>query len=228
MKNGEFKMQAIQGSGFEWIVPYLIHVGALCYLVCFLFRDQLWLRIFAVLGDLIYSAFYFTAADIPLWSAITYSGLNVAINLFMMAMILHDRRMLPLDDNDLRLYQSFQGMAPGDFRRLRKIGQWHKTDSDQTLATEGEALHQLYYVVDGEVEVKKGDRIIPVQAGLFIGEIAYLKNSPASATVVAKAGAHYISWSHEELKKIVTRHDSLKQSFANLLSADMALKVAKS
>jgi Cyclic nucleotide-binding domain len=221
-------MQTIQNWGFEWMVPYLIHVGALFYLVCFLFRDQLWLRIFAVLGDLVYTAFYFTAADVPLWSAIVYSGLNVAINLFMVAMILQDRRMLRLDDNDLRLFQSFQGMAPGDFRRLRKIGQWHKADDDRTLTIEGEALHQLYYVVDGEIEVKKGDRNIPVKAGLFIGEIAYLKNGPASATVVAKAGAHYISWTHADLKKIVTRNDSLKQSFSNLLSADLAMKVARS
>jgi hypothetical protein len=76
--------------------------------------------------------------------------------------------------------------------------------------------------------VRKGNRTLPVEAGVFIGEIAYLKNVPVSATVIAKPGAHYISWSHDDLKTIVTRHASLKQSFSNLLSGDMAMKVAKS
>jgi CRP-like cAMP-binding protein len=108
------------------------------------------------------------------------------------------------------------------------LGNWHKSDNSMILTTEGEALQQLYYVFDGEIEVRKGNRTLPVEAGVFIGEIAYLKNVPVSATVIAKPGAHYISWSHDDLKTIVTRHASLKQSFSNLLSGDMAMKVAKS
>lgn len=224
----EHTMALFQSQAYQWLVPLLIHIGAVCYLVCFLFRDQLWLRIFAVLGDIVYTAFYFTAADVPLWSAIIYSSLNVVINLFMIAYILNDRRMTTLADNDLRLYQKFQGMAPGDFRRLCKIGSWQKAEGDQVLTTEGSHLQQLYYIVEGEIEVKKGERIIPVKSGVFIGEVAYLKKTPASATVIAKAGSHYIAWSHDELKKIVARHESLKLSLGNLLSADLAMKVANS
>ncbi len=221
-------MQAIWDGGLAWTVPLLVHVGALCYLICFLFRDQLWLRIFAVLGDLLYSAYYFTVADLPLWSAIIYSTLNVAINLVMIAMIVQDRRQLPLDDNDLKLFQNFKGMTPGDFRRLRKIGTWHITDRDHALTQEGLALQHLYFVVEGNVEVKKGDRNVPVKSGLFIGEVAFLKDIPASATVTAKPGTQYIRWSHHELRNIVSRHDSLKQSLSSLLNADLAVKVANS
>jgi Cyclic nucleotide-binding domain len=221
-------MSFFQSSAFEWVIPYLIHIGALCYLVCFLFRDQLWLRVFAVLGDGIYSGFYFTAADVPLWSAIAYSSLNMVINIIMIGIIVNDRRMSSLEDHDLTLFQNFTGMSPGDFRRLRKIGTWQKLDVDETITHEGLPLQRLYYVVEGNVEVRKGDRIIPVNLGLFIGEVAYLKNAPASATVIAKAGTRYMSWAHDDLKKIVTRHESLKQSLSNLLSADLAVKVAKS
>jgi Cyclic nucleotide-binding domain len=217
-----------QSQAFEWLVPLLIHIGAVCYLVCFLFRDQLWLRIFAVLGDAVYTAFYFTVADVPLWSAIVYSSLNMLINLAMIGLILNDRRMLPLDDHDLTLYQSFTGMSPGDFRRLRKIGTWQMPDLDETITQEGQPLKRLYYIVEGDIEIRKGDRVFPVNSGLFIGEIAYLKNVPASATVIAKAGARYMSWTHEDLKLILSRHETLKQSLSNLLSADLAMKVAKS
>jgi hypothetical protein len=178
-----------------WLVPYLIHLGAMCYLVCFLFREQLLLRIFAICGDVFYTAYFFVAAGEPLWSALTYSSLNIVINVIMIGMIMQDRRHTPLADNDLKLYQSFTGMSPGDFRRLSRIGQWHNSKDEQTLTEEGKQLDKLYYVLEGDIEVRKGERNIPVEAGMFVGEIAFLKRVPASATVIAKPGTHYISWS---------------------------------
>jgi hypothetical protein len=206
----------------------LIHLGAILYLVCFLFRDQIWLRSFAILGDLVYTGYYFVAAGEPLWSAMIYSTLNMAINLFMLAMILRDRRQLPLGDNDLRLYQSFTGMTPGDFRRLTNIGSWHRAEEAVKLTEEGRGLDRLYFVLQGDLEVRKGDRLIPVADRIFIGEIAYLNRVPASATVTAKPGAHFISWAHHDLAKLTGRYETLRQSLSQLLSADMAMKVARS
>jgi Cyclic nucleotide-binding domain len=211
-----------------WLVPYLIHLGAMCYLVCFLFREQLLLRIFAICGDVFYTAYFFVAAGEPLWSALTYSSLNIVINVIMIGMIMQDRRHMPLADNDLKLYQSFKGMSPGDFRRLSRIGQWHNNKDTQILTEEGKQLDRLYYILEGDIELRKGERNIPVEAGMFVGEIAFLKCVPASATVIAKPGTHYISWSHEALNKASTRHDGLKQSLGLLLSSDLASKVARS
>lgn len=215
-------------TSVTWLIPYLIHLGAMCYLVCFLFREQLLLRIFAICGDIFYTAYFFVAAGEPLWSALTYSSLNIMINLFMIGMIMQDRRHMPLADNDLRLYQSFTGMSPGDFRRLSRIGRWHSNSNDQTLTEEGKPLDRLFYILEGEFEVLKGERRIPVAAGSFIGEVAFLTRVPASATVVAKSGTKYISWSHDALNKTMTRHDGLKQSLGVLLSLDLATKVARS
>jgi hypothetical protein len=212
----------------SWLVPYLIHLGAMCYLVCFLFREQLLLRMFAICGDVFYTAYFFVAAGEPLWSALTYSSLNIVINVIMIGMIMQDRRHTPLADNDLKLYQSFTGMSPGDFRRLSRIGQWHNSKDEQTLTEEGKQLDKLFYVLEGDIEVRKGERNIPVEAGMFVGEIAFLKSVPASATVIAKPGTHYISWSHDALNKTITRHDGLKQSLGLMLSSDLASKVARS
>jgi hypothetical protein len=142
-------MQTIFG-----LVPYLIHLGAVCYLICFLFRDQLQLRFFAIAGDALYTAYYFEAAAEPLWSAIVYSSLNICINLFMIGIILQDRRQTPLGDNDLRLYQSFTGMTPGDFRRLSRIGKWHSATDATVLTEEGKSLDRLFYVLEGDIEAK--------------------------------------------------------------------------
>lgn len=212
---------------WEWIMQNLIHVGALLYLVCFLFRDQVLLRLFAIFGDLAYFAFYWAIADQPLWSAIAYCVLNMTINFAMILFVLNDRRESTLGDNDMKLYQGFAGMTPGDFRRLSRLGKWQRAEQPTTLTEEGKPVENLFYILDGDVEITKGGRSIPVDPGLFIGEIAYLKKVPATATVVARPGTLYMSWPHQALRQATDRHDGLRQSLAVLLSGDLANKVAR-
>jgi uncharacterized cupin superfamily protein len=169
----------------------LIHLGALLYLVCFLFRNQIMLRAFAILGDLAYTGYYWGVADTPLWSAMAYSTLNMLINFAMIMLIFNDQRQGTMSDNDMKLYQGFSGMTPGDFRRLSKAGIWRKADETVTLTREGEPVNELHYVLDGELEITKGGRAIDVSAGLFIGEIAYLRKTPATATVTVKSGTFH-------------------------------------
>ena len=212
----------------QTILPYLIHVGAMFYLTCFLFRDQVLLRTFAILGDFCYTAFYFSLPGEILWSAVFYSFLNMVINVYMISLVLNDRRHIALKDDDMRLYQGFAGMSPGDFRRLSKLGTWHRSETQAILAEEGKPLDQLYYVLEGTVEVTKAGRNIPVSPGMFVGEVAYLKNSPASATVMVKPGSLYMAWTHDALRKAIDKHDGLRQSLSFVLSSDLAAKVARS
>jgi hypothetical protein len=205
----------------------LIHVGAILYLVCFLFRNQVLLRFFAILGDLAYTGYYWSVADTPLWSAMAYSTMNMVINFMMIMLIFIDQRHTTMNDNDMKLYQGFSGMTPGDFRRLSRAGVWRKADETVMLTREGEPVNELHYVLDGNLEITKGGRAIDVSSGLFIGEIAYLRKTLATATVTVKPGATYISWPHAALQKVISKHDGLRQSLTSLLSTDLAAKVAR-
>jgi hypothetical protein len=211
---------------FEQYLPYLIHVGALVYVCCFLFRDQLYLRFFAIIGDLIYTLFYYGTVKDPFF-AVIYSLMNMMVNIVMMYLIINDRREGALDDKAMQLYQSFAGMMPGDFRRLLKIGTWHTAEANAVLTTENQSVDRLYFITSGDVEIKKGERVIPISGKHFIGEIAYVQKTAASATVIAKPGCTYISWSHDDLKKVSEKSEGLKLSLGSLLSADLAQKVAR-
>jgi Cyclic nucleotide-binding domain len=210
------------------MMPNLIHLGAWFYLVCFLFRNQLLLRGFAILGDLAYTGYYWAATSAPLYEAMIYSTLNMIINITMIMLIFNDKRQSNLSDDELKLYQGLKGISPGDFRKLMRLGTWSKTSETITLTTEGEPVNQLHYILDGALEITKSGRAIDVLPGIFIGEIAFLRNTPASATVLAKTGTTYISWPHGVLHKITAQHSGLHQSLTNLLSSDLAAKVARS
>jgi Cyclic nucleotide-binding domain len=211
----------------QTVAPHLIHVGAVLYLVCFLFRDQILLRSFAIAGDFAYTAFYFTAASQPLWEAIAWIIPNMGINMIMIFLILRDRRMTTLSDDEMSLFQNLRGLNPGQFRRLMKLGQWEKTNTPKTLTEEGKPLQNLYYVLRGDVQIKKGDRNIKVEPTVFIGELAYLRKKPATATVSVAANAVIVSWTHADLERATAKDQGLNTALGILLSNDMAEKVAR-
>lgn len=214
-------------SGFDTVAPHLIHVGAVLYLICFLFRDQIALRTFAITGDFAYTAYYYAAPATPLWEAIYWIIPNMGINIVMIFIILHDRRMTALSDEEMSLFQNLRGLTPGQFRRLLKLGKWQRLHEPMVLTREGEALDRLYYVLQGEVEVDKSGRKITVEPSVFIGELAYLRDKPATATVTAGKEAVVVSWSHKDLKRVTLKDSELNQSLSTLLSADLAEKVAR-
>ncbi len=210
------------------LLPNIVHVGALLYLVCFLFRDQIMLRSFAIAGDFAYTSFYYTAASEPLWSAMFWSVLNIAINLLMIAIILRDKRTSSFSDDELRLFHSLSGLTPSDFRKIVKLGKWNRSTAETVLSVEGQPLDKLHYVLEGGVDIEKGGRSFSLEPGMFIGEVAFLKKWPASATVKVKPGSLYFSWPHAELTRAQIKHDSLKNAISGMLNSDMAEKVARS
>lgn len=212
---------------FEAMAQHLIHVGAVLYLICFLFRDQIALRTFAIAGDFAYMAYYFTASSSPLWEAIFWIIPNMGINIVMIFLILRDRRMTVLSDDEMSLFQNLRGLSPGQFRRLMKLGKWRTLEEPVALTQEGQSLDQLHYVLKGDVEVDKSGRKIRVDPAVFIGELAYLRGKPATATVTAGREAVVVSWSHQDLRRAIAKDNDLSQSLATLLNADLAEKVAR-
>ena len=81
-------MQRRRSQMFDSLFPgILVHAGAMFYLICFAFRNQILLRSFAIIGDLFYTAYYFSASDKPLWEAIIWNIPNIALNMVMIVLI---------------------------------------------------------------------------------------------------------------------------------------------
>lgn len=213
---------------WQEIAQNLVHVGAILYIVGFLFRDQIMLRSFAIAGDIAYVVYYFYISEQPLWGAIFWNIPNLIVNLAMIGMILRDRRSTSFDENELKLFRCLKNLSPSDFRKIVRLGKWNRPSAEVPLSTEGQPLHTLHYVVEGDVAIDKGGRKIPTLPGLFIGEVAFLKQRPASATVKVAPGALYISWPHDKLLQMQARNDGLRNAINSMLSADMAEKVARS
>jgi hypothetical protein len=211
----------------EILFQNLVHIGALLYLACFLFRNQIILRLLAIGGDIVYTIYYYIAAEIPLWNAMYWSILTIAINVVMIAVILNEKRAPALGDDELDLFRRFSSMTPRQFRQLAAQGHWMRNSEIETLTLEGGSLDKLYYVLEGELTVVKLGQTIQVAAPVFIGELAYLRQKPATATVRVAPGARYMVWEHTALGRITGKDTDFKAALNALINADMAEKMAR-
>jgi Popeye protein conserved region len=215
------------------LLPYFVHAGAICYLVCFLFRNQIYLRCLAIAGDIFYTAFYYGAAVQPLWDAMAYASLNVLVNIVMIAVLLRDQRQGTFSERDMELFQRLNALSPGEFRRLMKLGTWKVAGAEIQVTTEGVKLTELYYVVEGDARAAKadpnsmqGDGIVKGFHG-FIGEVAYLNDIPALTSTILAPGSRYVSWNCAQLKQLLEKDHALKQNLLQLFNTDMAVKIGR-
>lgn len=212
----------LQGSGL------FVHLAGLAFVAAFLVRDPLVLRGLVALGALLYAVYYWIQPAMPEWGAIALSLLLVGVNLYVLWRLVEERTPFRLTADERRLFTAFQTLTPGDFRRVMKVAEWHRAERPVVLTTEDVALDRLYYVLEGEVTIRKGDRVFTAAPNTFIGEIAFLLGGSATATVEVPAGARYVTWRQAELKRLLGRSPKLKLAIDSLFNQDLAGKLARS
>ena len=81
----------------------------------------------------------------------------------------------------------FKDLSKKHLQRIASLATRLDLPAGRELTTEGQIGHEFLVVLDGEVEVKIGDKVIATRgAGEFFGEISLLNHQPRTATVVAK------------------------------------------
>jgi CRP/FNR family transcriptional regulator, cyclic AMP receptor protein len=81
----------------------------------------------------------------------------------------------------------FRGLSKTQLRLVSGLATPLELKPGRVLTTEGGRGHEFIVIEDGEVEVRRGDRLIATRGpGEFVGEIALVEDRPRTATVVAK------------------------------------------
>ena len=204
----------------------LVHIGAFLFLLAYLVRDQILLRGLIILGTVFYIVYYFFM-ETPLWSALLWNSSFVVINLIMIGVIYSDRASFVMSEREKKLYQVFNTLSPGEFKKLLKIADWFDGSSEEQITTEGEVPARLYFIIDGEALIARDDKKFIVGPNVFIGELAYLVRKPATATVKLTDKVVGISWKTSSLIKLLASNPQMKIAFDGLLNQDLAAKLAR-
>jgi len=208
----------------------LIHIGAAMLLIAYFIRDELRLRILIILATFIYIAYYYLEPDPPLWDAIVTSVLMIFVNLYVLAQIALERTTFTLNEEEKALFDAFETLSPGQFRRVLKVTQWRiATDPEgTTLTREDEPSNALFYIIDGVISVQKKDRQFRLPEGNFVGEIAFILKRKTTATTVAPEGVRYVEWDSDKLRRLGDKFPNLGNALNALLTRDLAKKLTSS
>lgn len=209
------------------IGPHLgINAAAIMAVVALALRDQLKLRL-VLLVSIAITCLTIASAERPMWDSLFWNIVTWLINAFMTVRIIYDRTHVGLSVEEEQLFSALGSLSPGEFRKLLRIATWHTAAEPRVLTREGVGTDRLFYILGGEIEITKGARVGSLAPQTFIGEIAFLRGTAASATVKVSAGTRYLEWPTSALSALLRRHQQLSIAVNRLLSADMAIKVSR-
>jgi CRP-like cAMP-binding protein len=213
----------------DWnIFVILLNCGYVTWLVAFMTKKLVWLRLLTIAGNILVVPYYLYFIEPPLWNSIGWACTYILINLVMLFIIYLESRPIKLSDLEQNIYNmTFKSLEPRVFKKLIDHGSLEEFHPEVVLVTRDSELDSLMYVVEGEAEVvlKHGEHLI-IPTGGFIGEQSYITGEKTSADVkIGKEAAKIIRWNSEALRKHLAGKEILKDNLDLIFTADLIHKL---
>jgi CRP-like cAMP-binding protein len=162
------------------------------------------------------------------WPGMAGTALIVAASLLWFLRAEQGQRQFKLTAEQMMLFARLPGLTPGQFKSLLDLASWSEPQTALQLTEEGKQPAALHYILEGKVDVNKKGKVFPLGPHAFVGELAFLRNKPATATVHARPGSLVVSWPADRLQALFQSDSGIRQAMSALLSADLAEKIARS
>jgi CRP/FNR family transcriptional regulator, cyclic AMP receptor protein len=126
-------------------------------------------------------------------------------------------------DDRLAAVPLFQGLSKKELRRISSLMTRIDRPAGQILTREGQAGHEFFIVLEGEVEVRQDDRVIATRGpGDYLGEIALLAKRPRTATVVATTPVSVEVLSRPEFMSLLAEAPELSEQIMATVAQRLA------
>ncbi len=207
----------------------LIHTANVIYLVSYVMRDILWLRIFTVIAAVCLILYFYFLPE-PLLTPVYWNILFIALNFFWIARLLHERRPVQLTAEEKQLCELvFRLISPREMISLLKIGTWKTAAANDCLLTGGSELDKLLLIQSGQAcLIVDGVKTQIINPGEFMGSISFITDEIAPADFVALEPTRYLQWDKSSLKKYLTKNPELHAAIQATLSMDLTEKLKTS
>jgi CRP/FNR family cyclic AMP-dependent transcriptional regulator len=126
-------------------------------------------------------------------------------------------------DEQLAAVPLFEGLSKKQLRRISSLMTRLELPAGKVLTREGQQGYEFFIVLEGEVEVRQGDRVVATRGpGEYVGEIALLDKRPRTATVVAATSVSVEVLSRREFVSLLAQASELSEQ----ILATMAQRLA--
>ena len=196
----------------------------------FLVKDIFWLRMVSIAASL-FSVFYnYTIPTEPMWLAINWNFIFIAVNAYHIGVILYEKRAVKMDSKNEELYQTlFSEMTPVEYLKVSRAAKWETVKAGERLITQGMPVPDLYLIYNGTVDViVDNEHIAELRDGEFVGEMSFLTEKTATATCKVRHESQCLVWKQREFKELLKRNPSLYFTIQSVLSAQVSDKLVSS
>ena len=155
-----------------------------------------------------------------------FSGILMAI-LLLAYDVPRPKLSLRLPEAERELLRSiFTGLDDVQIARLLVAGQFNDIAKGTTLTEENKPLDTLFFICEGHAKVTvAGSEIAHLEKGNFVGEIAFLTENPATATVVAEDSVRALVFDRGELNQFFRNEAEVAGLIYQLLGRELAQKL---
>ena len=155
-----------------------------------------------------------------------FSGILMAI-LLLAYDIPRPKLSLRLPEAEREALRSvFTGLDDVQIARLLVAGRFNDIAKGTMLAEENKPLETLFFICTGHVKVTiAGREVAHLEKGNFVGEIAFLTEKPATATVVAEDSVRALVFERAELNQFFRNEAEVAGLVYQLLGRELAQKI---
>ncbi len=162
------------------------HLAYVLLIASMLMRQMVWLRLLVIASALVgilYSIVWLSDPVSSFWET-----LLVTVNVVQLGITWRQNSRARFSARELSFTsRRLRGLAPGEQRQLLNAGHWERFEPGTILITENSVPSDLIYVASGAADVTIGGQsIAECGPGAYVGEMSFVGDAPASATVTAR------------------------------------------
>ncbi len=208
-------------------VTDMIHVANVLYLLSYIVRDILWLRVLSVAAGLCLMPYYCHCGEHPLWAPISWNALFAAVNVVQIVLLVGERWPRSLTGQQRQLYEAiFPELSPGEFVKLMKMGARREVSVGEQLVARGSVVEDMTVLLQGALEVRADGRVIArLRPGQFVGEMSFITGEKASADVIASEPSIVVSCSQASLHELLEAKPAMALKIRAALGRDVVGKL---
>jgi hypothetical protein len=207
-----------------------IILGNLSYLLIacsFMVRDILWLRCLSIMASCCGIFYSSTVSDSPLWTPVIWSCIFISLNIYHISRLIMENRGIEFNDKEQELYQAvFSSLSPLEFKKLNDIAHWVQVREGTQIVEQGQKMSDLYLIYNGVTDVVvDGNNVAQLKDGQYVGEMSFMTEANATASVITRYQTEYLKWDQESLKSLMGRNPSLLFSLQSTMGKQLSKAV---
>ncbi len=202
------------------------HIANGLFLLSYLVRDILWLRILSVLAQLALLVGTVLTPAHPI-DAIAWNTLFLVINVVRIYLLILERRPVKLTQREAHLWELvFRSLTPRELKVLLARGAFRDSPVGDLVVERGKHPSHVLLLSEGKVQVAvEGRTITELGPGSFVGEMSFLTGDTPRADVRTREPCVFFAWPKDPLARMLKDNAELRAHVQMAIGQDLVQKL---